>query len=212
MARRITHKKSETPDLPRPGDPLVLADGTFIEPDKLNDEVDEAPEPLRQVKLVAADFRAQQKRTINELPDRPDVINAMAAVLMYTILGLTDREISTIVGISRAEVALARKHSAYEECFNAMVSELINANSEVLTSRLAAHAHIALNQVTKLSTKAKKEETRLSASKDILDRAGVRPQDVAARSLTQKNELRIVITKDGEAPARLELNGVTIDN
>jgi hypothetical protein len=210
MAKRITHKKPTVPDLPRPGDPLVLANGITVEPDKF-DEVDEAPAPLQQVKLNAAQFRAQHKRSINELPDRPDVINAMAAVLMYTILGLSDQEISAIVGITRAEVALARKHSAYEECFNAMVSELINANSEVLSSRLAAHAHIALNQVTKLSTKAKKEETRLSASRDILDRAGVRPQDVAARTAVQKNELRIIITKGDEAPARLELNGVTID-
>jgi hypothetical protein len=73
----------------------------------------------------------------------------------------------------------------------------------MLQSRIAAYSHAAVGKIGQLVTKAKKEEVQLAASKDILDRAGMRPQDLTANQQASQNELQIRITK--------KVDDVTID-
>lgn len=187
-------------NLAKPGDPYVLPGGVLVQEDTFGGEL------VLQEHTSAGDFRAKARRAINTLPDKPEVLNIIAAVLLYTLLGLTDREIGHIINIETEQIGAIRSSPAYIECFDAITKELINANSDHLQSKLAAQAANALNTIIDLSMNGK-EQTRLRASSDLLDRAGIKPQD-ANRS--NQNELRIVIMKDEQA-ATLELNGEIID-
>lgn len=202
MAQALAHV------LAREGDPLVLPNGTVLLPD---DERD-VPKSVEQVlddahaTFSAKTFKATGRRAVRDLPAAPGLVTIVGAVFMYTVLGVTDREICSALNITKEQLTTTRDHPAYSECFSIVVGEFINANSDLLVSRLAAHSHSALSKVVHLSKKGKKEETQLRASTDLLDRANVRPQDTSARQIASRNELRIVITKD-EKLTGLELNG-----
>lgn len=186
--------KATRPPLPRPGDPLVLPGGEVIQPDSLSDIGLKDPRPLD---VKPKDFRSQARRNLEDIAAEPHLINACAAILSYTILGISDREIQLALRITEAQLVKARAHEVYDELFKAFQSELINANSSSLHSRIASYAHGALSQVAVLATSGKKEETRLSASRDILDRAGTKAADQTERQKAKPTGLKITVV-DGE--------------
>lgn len=186
--------------LAKPGDPLVTERGLTITPEKRHVDVEADAE-----KLTSKVFKASTKRTLKELPAPIGVINGIACVFMLTALGIGDREIMVALKIDLGELKTIRQHSAYEECFNAVQSEFVNANSEIITARLAAYSQNALTQVANISANGKKEETRLSASKDILDRSGIRAVDQAARRSVTGKDLRIVFV-DGDKSVEVNIN------
>lgn len=181
--------------LARVGDPLITDKGIKIEPEGY---ANGRPLPSEKPALVldASSFRPMRKRNIKELPADTNMMNGVAVVFLYTLMGVGDREIADTLRVTVPEVEAVRQHSAYRECFDAIVGEFINKNSDLLAARIAAYSHSALDVVGSISMNGKKEETRLKASTDLLDRAGVRAKDVAERNSGSKaNELRIVIVK-----------------
>lgn len=206
-SRTTRSKKKPGQALARPGDPLVTSDGTLVEPEgfsngkELPDGVDKKSRTINP-----SMFRPVKRRNMNELPAERQLMNAIGVVFMLTLMGVGDREIADNLKTTVEEVNWIRHHGAYVECFNAVITEFINANSELLSARIAAYADTALDTVGKLASEGKKEETKLRASQDILDRAGVRPKDVAERSVV-KNDLRIIIVEgDNEDGKRFEVS------
>ena len=148
--------------------------------------------------LDAESFRPLKKRNIKDLPAEVPMINGVGAVFMYTLLGVSDREIAEALKVTVSEVEQVRAHTAYKECFDIVVAEFISKNSDLLAARIAAYSHSALDTVGNIALNGKKEETKLRASIDLLDRAGVKAKDVEARNLGNKgNELRIVVVEPG---------------
>jgi hypothetical protein len=143
--------------------------------------------------LDAPNFRPLKKRNLKELPAETGTINGVAAVFMYTMLGIGDREIADALLIDVRRVEEVRAHSAYRECFDIVVGEFINKNSDMLAARIAAYSHSALDTVGSIAINGKKEENQLRASIDLLDRAGVRPKDMEGKAQTNKSELRIIV-------------------
>jgi hypothetical protein len=179
--------------LARPGDPLVTGDGKIVEPEGFHNGKESASGVDREKQTInPAMFRPAKRRNMNELPAERQLMNAIGVVFMLTVMGVGDREIADNLKTTVEEVNWIRHHAAYNECFNNVISEFVNANSELLAARIAAYADGALKTVGELATHGKKEETKLRASQDILDRAGVRPKDVAERAIV-KNDLRIII-------------------
>lgn len=195
--------------LARPGDPYVLPGGVLLKPDRFGDEVEEENEQLPASAVDVANFRSKGRRSLAGLPDKPEVLNIVAAVFLYTMLGITDREIGHILNVDSADIGAVRQKGVYKECFETISRELINVNNDNIHNRLAAHANAALGTVIDLSLNGEKEQTRLRASTDILDRAGIGPENVQGKN--SQNELRIVIMKEKDAQASLELNGEVID-
>jgi hypothetical protein len=191
--------------LARPGDPLV---------DPLTGEVyapiAESEEDKRTRRAAFSprveDYKPLKKRSVKELPAEPKLLNAIAVVFMYTTLGLGDREIADLLRTDTDEITEIRKHKAYGECFHAVHSEFINSNSDLLASRIAGYATDALETVGDLVTSGKKEETRLRASIDIMDRAGLRPKDQETKQLVQKSELRITIVESAKERSIVEID------
>lgn len=141
------------------------------------------------------DFRALRRQDMDDLVAEPKVMNACAVVLAYTVLGISDREIQLTMQIKEDQLTKIRTHEAYTALFSAYFDELLNVNSMSLQSRIAGMAHGALSRVFTIAQDAKKDETKLAANRDILDRAGTRVADQAERNKGKPVGLRIVVTK-----------------
>lgn len=193
--------------LARVGDPLIAEDGKQIDPEGY---VGGKPLPKERPAIVleAESFRPLKKRNLKELPAEIGTVNGVAAVFMYTMLGIGDREIADALGIDVQRVEDVRAHTAYKECFDIVVSEFINKNSDLLAARIAAYSHSALDVVGNIALNGKKEENQLRASIDMLDRAGVRPKDMVEKNTASKSELRIIVV-DGakDVSVNVNLNG-----
>ena len=116
--------------------------------------------------------------------------------MLYTMFGVGDREIATALKCSVIDIEEIRAHPAYGEYLELIGNEIINAESDNVTHRLAAYAHGALDTVAHVSRNGKLENNRLRASIDILDRGGFAPKAVAEKSVSLKNVLRIQVMDD----------------
>lgn len=201
----ISHTPAPRPTLARPGDPYVCANGVVVPPElpRRSAFVDVADRQTTE----PAEFRALKKRNLKDLPAPVSLINGVSCVFMYTMLGIGDREIADALQITVPQVYEMRRHSAYLECFNSVMAEFINANSEHISARLQAAAQGALTNVFTLAHEAKKEEVKLRANQDILDRSGTTAKSAEMRGQTGiKNELRIVMVKGDGNQVNIDLN------
>ena len=189
------------------GDPYVMADGRIIQPEALfSDPSKNFAEGQAQ---SSSKYRPIRKRSIPELPASPKAMKGISLVFTLTVLGVSDREIAEMLAITPTEVRQIRTHPGYGETFEIIASEFVSAKSKRLISRIAAYADNALDNVYSIAMHGQKENNVLKASIDILDRAGVRPKDMA-ESKGQQNELRITIVKS-DSDAEVAVNGLTID-
>lgn len=186
-------QQNETRELARVGDPLVTPNGEIFEP-----EAEEDPEaPILPPPSTAVPFKAYRpiaRRVVSDLRAPSQAINVSAVVLVYTLLGISDSEICEATGLSAQDVAKVRDSRIYSESFSNVMTELINANSEYIECRLSSYSGLALNNIARIAMTAKSKTLKFHASKDLLDRAGHRPQDQAGRQNQGLNELHIVIT------------------
>lgn len=193
--------------LARVGDPLITEKGERVDPDGYANgrPIRQEPPPLV---IDAATFRPMKRRTMKELPATIGMMNGIGAIFMYTLMGVGDREIADALKVTVVEVEAIRHSPAYKECFDGIVGEFINKDSDLLAARIAAYSHDALDVVGTIAMNGKKEETRLKASVDLLDRAGVKAKEVEQRKhVNSGNELRIVIVQpDKEATVHMDLD------
>lgn len=180
------------PRLPKPGDPMVMADGRILQPQSMADIGLTDPQPMD---VEPKDFRALNTRNMEDLAGDQRMVVACAAVLTMTMLGISDREILEVLRIDSERLLSIREHEVYADCFNASYKELINANSSSLQARIAAYAHGALSNVAKIAATAKRDDVRLTANRDILDRAGTKAADNADREKGKTTSLRIAVLK-----------------
>lgn len=185
--RNGTGNGKGTTTLARPGDPLVTSDGQILEPDGYGKSAEE------RFRVKPRSFKAQKKRSLKELPADTGTINGVACVLMYTFLGVPDREIAIALNISLGQVTNIKRHSAYAECFGIISTEFVNANSDLITSRLAAYSHEALDGVYQIAMEGKKENNRLKASMDLLNRGGFTAKEQISKAGMGRQELRITV-------------------
>lgn len=188
--------------LARPGDPLVLPNGTVIQDPKIRKQ--------RVAALVnhlePKDYRPRKQTSSKELPAPIGVMNPVALVFMYTLLGLGDREIGEVLGIGSGQVVEIRSHPAYADAFNAILQEFISTESEYIQSRIAAYSHIALETVTDIVVNGEQETNRLKASQDILDRGGIKIGD-GKNGKNVNTELRInIVDGDKEFGVEVKVN------
>lgn len=200
-------KSSPREPLARPGDPLVTKDGEVIQADSL---IDIGAKDPKKHDVKPKDFRATRRQDMGDLPADAHVMNACAAVFAYTILGVSDREIQIALKIREDQLKKIREHEGYALILGAGMEEMININSASMQARIAAMAPMAIQQIFTLAESGKKEETRLSASKDIADRAGTKVADMDARQQGKPVGLRVIVTKkeDGEQTTEITLGDV----
>lgn len=197
-ASHNSHPKTRS--LAKPGDPLVTASGEVVEPESDGEDMGQASQlvpPSTPVPFKV--YRPISKRVMSDLRAPAQAVNVSAVVLVYTLLGLSDSELCEATGLSAIDVAKVRDSRIYSECFGSVMTELINANSEYIECRISAYSGLALNNVADIAQRAKNQAIKLAASKDLLDRAGHRPQDQMSRASAGLNELHIVITSPNDS-------------
>jgi hypothetical protein len=141
------------------GDPYLTLDGKVISPDAINGGIDESVP-----KINLAEYKPSKKRTIRDLPAPVPTLKGIACVFMFTTLGLGDREIADALGISVEQMKGLKSSPAYAECFEAVTSEFISVNSELINARIAAYSHDALSEIANVALRGKEERNRLRGS------------------------------------------------
>lgn len=197
--------------LARPGDPLITKDGEVIEPDDLIDIGGHNP---KAYDVKPQDFRAIKRQDMDDLPTTSHEMNACAAVFCYTMLGISDREIQIALKIREDQLKKIRAHEGYALVFSSAMEELININSASMQARIAAMAPMAIGQIFTIAQTGRKEETRLTASRDIADRAGTKVADMDARQQGRPVGLRVIVTKkeDGEQTTEIRMGEFESNN
>jgi hypothetical protein len=170
------------------GDPYITLAGDIVSPDAINGGIDESVP-----KINLQEYKPSKKRTIRDLPAPVPTLKGIACVFMFTTLGLGDREIADALGISVEQMKSLRGSPAYAECFEAVTSEFISVNSELINARIAAYSHDALSEIASVALRGKDERNRLRGSMYLMGAGGYGDKSKMATSAAAKNDLRIVI-------------------
>ena len=193
---------------------LVLADGTIInvdtrKPEKKKDEkfieVPTNNEAVREITAV--------RRRVSDLPLPPKQMNMVSVILSYTLFGLSDYEIAVATSLSEQQIGQIKMLDAYTSMYDSVVATIIKQDSEDIRTLFAQHAKKAFKNVVELADESENDLVRLSANKDVLDRAGFRPADVIEHRHKLDGGLRIeVIKKDHTVQVpTMDIEGVEID-
>jgi hypothetical protein len=191
--------------LPGADQPLKLADGTLVYPDKRvvapNGKAhiaggDEIRSDRRMVAVPthheARDLVINAKRRIGDLPEAPKAMNTVNVVLMYTLFGLDQFDISVATGLTEHQVGQITMSEPFKQMRQTVIDTVLTAELDDLRQLLQQKAREALMEQLELLRDGK-QEVRFAASKDILDRAGMRPVDVVEHRHKMEGGLRIIV-------------------
>lgn len=186
-------------------EPLILADGTKIDPSSGNVIKDkkyaragfiEIPNASEAVALVA-----KTRRAIAELPVPSQQMNVIGLVLFYSMWGLSDFDIANAIGgaLSSEQVRNIKKLPEYQSTSKDILSSVLEYEANDIRTFMQQNAKGAAQKVVNLM----EEEGALgfAAAKDILDRAGHRPADVVEHRHKLEDSLKIefISKKSNEA-------------
>jgi hypothetical protein len=164
--------------LPQGTEPLILADGTVINPENGSVVIDEPLVEIPNTAQIKREIVASRMR-ISDLPVPPNQMNTLSVLLSYTLMGITDEDISTALLIPLEQVTTIKKSDEYTKLSDAIVANIVASDLSTVRgmfvdkSRNAANVMFGAMEDVELGI-----NTRMTAAKDILDRAGQRPVDV----------------------------------
>lgn len=183
-------------------EPLVLADGTKIDPstgavinDKRRNNFIEVPAPS-----VAQDIVAKSRRSVVDLPAAPKELTGVALVAFYTLFGLSDADIAIALEgkLTIEQISRMRSLDVYREFMEQAKVNIIDTSTDVVRDIFQRNAVGAANTVVELA-QSDNDVLAFKASQDILDRAGHRPADIIEhKHKMDSNALNIVITHRDE--------------
>ena len=184
--------------LPIGTEPLVLADGTKINP--LDGKIlkDDILVEIPNTREIQRDIVAARKR-IADLPLPPEQMNTLSLVMAYSVFGLSDKDISSVLSLSEDQVHNIKMNNVYNELQQNLVQSIIHSDATevrdlfVLNSKTSAQLFIDT-----VNDKEMGIGTRLSAANNILDRAGHRPADIVEHRHKVEGGLRIEYVKKEE--------------
>lgn len=177
--------------------PLVLADGTQIDPRTGRPikpqikyvEVPTNTDAVRQVTRV--------RRTLADLPTKPEQANAISLVVAYTLFGLSDSDIALALSLTLEQVQRMKALEVFSEMRNKVAAGVLEDDAEDIRQMIQSHARNAVRKVV-TTMESDDEGLALRAAQDVLDRAGHRPADIVEHRHKLDGEL---IIKHVEAKA-----------
>lgn len=180
-------------DLPMGNEPLVLADGTEIDP-ATGSEIKKTP----QLVCVPSNGEAQRivartRKSVAELPLPPKEMSGVALVAFYTLFGLHDTDISIAVDnkLTVEQIERIRTLDAYIEFMETAKANMLNTQQDTVRELFQKHATDAAAKVINLS-QGEDDVLAFKASQDVLDRAGHRPADIIEHRHKLEDALNIV--------------------
>jgi len=183
-------------------EPLVLADGTKIDPKDGTVVVDSDYDLIEvpTMKQVQREYVMAQRR-LSDLPVPPHKLNTISLVLCYSLLGISDKDIGVVLGLEEEQVGRVRMSDSFLEIREEVVQSVIESDQEAVRGMISQSGLIAATRMIE-TLNSEDESMRVSAAKDLLDRSGHRPADVIEHRHKLEGGLRIeYVTKDeGEVP------------
>ncbi len=184
--------------LPIGTEPLVLADGTKINP--LDGKIlkDNILVEVPNTREIQRDIVAARKR-IADLPLPPEQMNTLSLVMAYSVFGLSDKDIGNVLSLSQDQIHNIKMNNAYNELQQNLVQSIIHSDTTevrdlfVLNSKTSAQLFVDTVNDSEMGI-----GTRLSAANNILDRAGHRPADIVEHRHKVEGGLRIEYVKKEE--------------
>lgn len=177
-------------------EPLVLADGTRIDP--ASGKVIKEKKPQQFIEIPAASVAqqivAKTRRSAAELPLPPSNMNAVSLCLFYTLWGLSDNDIAITAGLTLAQVKTIKKLEQFQSLQQDILKSVLEHEANDIRGFFQQKAKLAAKKIVDI---AEEDDGPLGfkASQDILDRAGHRPADVVEHRHTMENSLRIEYVK-----------------
>lgn len=199
--------------LPDGHEPLRLADGTVVYPGGNHSRmVSGVGDPSRMVEIPthreAQKIIANTRRKVSDLPEVPRTMNAVGAILSYTLFGLDDEEISIATGMPVEQIGRIKMSDAYTQMYDAICRTILDSETDVVRELLAKNAKAAANVMVD-ALQAGTRSDRMAAARDILDRSGHRPADVVEHRHRVDGGLVIEYVKRNEVEAPvIDMGGV----
>lgn len=182
--------------LPKHNDPLKLSDGRVVYPDGKIEGLTSSEPQLVEVPTHAEAQRivTAARRKLSELPEVPRTMNAIGAILSYTMFGLDDEEIAIATGLSADQIGRIKVSDPYSQMHDAVVRTVLDSETNVVRDLFVKNAKSAAEVVVRALEEGTRSD-RMAAAKDILDRSGHRPSDVVEHRHRVDGGLVIEIVK-----------------
>ena len=162
--------------LPIGTEPLVLADGTKINPIDGAIVQDEVLVEVPNTQQIQKEIVATRMR-IADLPVPPEQMNTLSVILSYTLQGVSDSDIATLFHLDLEQLDNIKTSDPYKELRDTIVQNIIKSDASDVRNLFVEKSQLAADRVFSLLD-SEADSLRLAAAKDILDRAGQRPVDV----------------------------------
>tara|TARA_R100001082_G_scaffold79814_1_gene47106 strand:- start:7733 stop:8335 length:603 start_codon:yes stop_codon:yes gene_type:complete len=166
--------------LPQGTEPLVLADGTKINPIDGNvvTDISEAVIEVPNTQDIKREITASRKR-VSDLPVPPEQMNTISVILSYSLFGISDDDISNVISLPLDQIEKIKKSDAYEELQSQLIKNIVESDLSDVRGMFVQQSHGAAQVMfSAMNNEEHGIVTRMAAAKDVLDRAGQRPVDV----------------------------------
>jgi hypothetical protein len=169
--------------LPSPSEPLRLADGSLVYPGgRVTTAGDSSASPPVGFVEIPTHREAQRviagtRRKLADLPEVPKTMNAVGAILAYTLFGMDDEEIAIATKLTIEQIGRLKMGDAYSQMHEAIVRTIVDSETDVVRDMLAKNARNAAATMVE-ALQAGNRSDRMAAARDILDRSGHRPADI----------------------------------
>lgn len=177
-----------------PSGELVLASGKVVRPVATRQPAAQIAREIQSGRQAAATLE-RVHRKLGDLPETTEKMNAIAAVLMYTGVGLSDTDIAIALKTSTENIGRLKELDAYKqlaEMFDSTVFDDAKRTANHIVARASADA--AQRIVTAVSDDD--PQIALAASRDVLRIAGVGTDRTDENKVSSLN---IKITRKGDA-------------
>ena len=182
--------------LPNGSEPLILADGTKINPIDgsvvPNEILVEVPNSTTMQREVVA-----ARKRISDLPVPPHQMNTLSVILSYTMFGIDDEDISHCISVPADQIISIKQSDVYLDLQAQFIKTIAESDLSDVRSMFVQQSRNAANVMFSALDPEMGIGTRMSAAKDILDRAGQRPVDVVEHRHKMEGGLTIeYVVKD----------------
>jgi hypothetical protein len=183
-------------------EPLTLADGTVINPANGSIVADDSEDLIEvpSMRQLQQDYVMTQRR-LRDLPIPPDKMNTVSMILCYSLLGISDEDIGTVLNLKEEQVGRVRMSDTFRDVREEVIHSIVENDAESVRSMISQAGVLAATRVVE-GLNSPNEVTRISSAKDLLDRGGHRPVDVVEHRHRIEGGLRIeyVTKEENEIP------------
>ena len=145
---------------------------------------------------------AHARRKLSDLPDVSN-ISIYSQILCYEMYGLSTRDIALTIKITEEQVTTIRMSYEYNKYKTDFLKSIKETETEDVREFIAKSSKKAAEKIVNIMETGP-VKFALDAAKDIMDRSGHRPSDIADLRAVSDNELRVLVinkdeTKDKQA-------------